>query len=154
MDCLVIQKLTKFLTLSGAEQRLWLLAALLLPVMWVFSRTVPFNRLLRWLDRAPSAGRPAVSLEEIATIGSLVNSAAFHTLGPNNCLVRSLFLKWLLRRKGVECELRLGTRFEDGAFKAHAWVEVRGRPVNDAADVGQRFAAFDQPLVAGRFPSP
>jgi hypothetical protein len=68
-------------------------------------------------------------------------------LGPENCLVRSLCLQWLLRRRGVASELRIGARLVGGQLESHAWVEVDGRPVNDAPDVAERYAAFEGALA-------
>jgi len=49
--------------------------------------------------------------------------------------------------QGVPAELRIGVRTQEG-FSAHAWVEVGGQPVNDAPDVAERFAPFDDSLSA------
>lgn len=50
------------------------------------------------------------------------------------CLPRALLLAGLLRRRRIGADLCLGTRTV-GAFDAHAWVEIDGRPVNEAADL-------------------
>jgi hypothetical protein len=84
-------------------------------------------------------------------IGALVNSAALHSLGPENCLIRSLYVLWLLRRQGVMSDLRIGMQLESGQLSGHAWVEVGGRPVNDTWDIAERFVAFDEPVVSRGF---
>jgi hypothetical protein len=76
---------------------------------------------------------------------SLVDAAARHHLRPMTCLPRSLALKALLQRQGVETDLRIGVRREAGRLLAHAWVEQDGNPVGEPADVG-RFA----PLATAR----
>lgn len=50
------------------------------------------------------------------------------------CLPRALLLAALLRRRGIAAELCLGTRIT-GAFDAHAWIEMGGVPVSEAADL-------------------
>ena len=65
---------------------------------------------------------------------------------PSNCLTRSLLLVWLLRRRGVSTDLRIGVRLSQGNLEAHAWVEHEGSAINEASDIGARFAAFDAPL--------
>jgi hypothetical protein len=62
------------------------------------------------------------------------------------CLPRSLTLQALLRRYGMEADLRIGVRWEAGELRAHAWVEQAGNPVGEPADVEHRF----QRLAAGR----
>lgn len=49
---------------------------------------------------------------------------------------------WLLRRRRVSADLRLGAQLRDGGFAAHAWVEHDGTVLNDRPDVGGRFASF------------
>ena len=65
----------------------------------------------------------------------LVRAANSHSVRPAACLSRSLTLWWLLRRRGIESQLRLGVRKGEQGLDAHAWVELAGQVVNDAADV-------------------
>jgi hypothetical protein len=48
----------------------------------------------------------------------------------DNCLVRALAGKWLMHRKGLPVELRIGVH-KNGAegVRAHAWLESEGRIV-------------------------
>lgn len=48
-------------------------------------------------------------------------------------------------------DLRIGVKLDQGRLDAHAWVEADGIPINDAPDVAQRFAAFQQPLSPESF---
>jgi hypothetical protein len=149
----IVEKIAKFRALSGSQQRLLATALLLLPAFWVALQLLGLRRFNDWLSRAPAGGKPPLAFEEITAIGSLVNSAAFRLLGPGNCLTRSLYLLWLLRRRGVMSDLRIGMRLTNGQLNAHAWVDVAGQPVNDAKDIGERFAAFDQPRFTRMFSS-
>ena len=63
--------------------------------------------------------------------------------GETKCLPRSIALLALLRRGGIECELRIGIGKTDPALEAHAWVEINGVPVNETSDVAQRYSAFE-----------
>ncbi len=70
--------------------------------------------------------------------------AAARLLAPwASCLPRSVTLQWLLRRRRMEADLRIGVRKVESGIEAHAWVEHRGRPLNDTSDVHRRYAAFD-----------
>jgi hypothetical protein len=60
-----------------------------------------------------------------------------------NCLSQSLALWWRLRRRGIATDLRLGATMAGGVLAAHAWVEHKGRVLNDTQDVSSRYA----PLV-------
>lgn len=59
------------------------------------------------------------------------------------CLSESLALWYLLRRKGIDAEFRLGVRTVLGPFESHAWVEYRGTVLNDLENINQIFHAFD-----------
>ncbi len=60
-----------------------------------------------------------------------------------SCLDRSVFLWFLMRRHGVDGQIRIGVTFDAGKLDGHAWVELDGVVVNDAPDVALRFAVFD-----------
>lgn len=60
-----------------------------------------------------------------------------------NCLKKSLVLWGLLRRQGIESELRIGVQKEEENFAAHAWVEYEGFVLNDRQNVRDRFSMFD-----------
>lgn len=57
------------------------------------------------------------------------------------CLERSLLLYWHLRRAGVRVVYRMGVQMYP--FLAHAWVEHRGRPINDVAEHVRLFRPID-----------
>ena len=147
-------KLSKFLALTAAEKRLFLKTAMLSPLFWLGLRVFGLARLQSWIDHSPRAKKTSYSVAELQGIGTLVNSAARYAPGPVTCLTRSLLLRWLLRRRGIASDLRIGVQLVQGQLDAHAWVEVAGVPINDAPDVGQRFAAFNEPLSPRAFSSP
>ena len=119
-----------------------LTAAACMPIFWLGLRLLGLPRFQAWLERASKPACPAITLPEIQALGELVNIAARHTLGSRTCLTRSLLLGWLLRRRGVQSQLRIGVRLAQGALDAHAWVEYEGVPVNDRPDVSMQFASF------------
>ena len=95
--------------------------------------------LLRLFQGRQREGIPA------ARLARLVESASRHHLRPMTCLTRSLALQALLRRQGIEADLRIGVRREDGLLHAHAWVEHAGVPVGEREDVDRTFL----PLAEG-----
>lgn len=147
-------KLSKLRALSWPERQVLLQAMLLLPVVWAGLRVFGLARTQSWATRASRAARaPRLDLEP-AAIGALIGIAGRHVPFPSTCLTRSLLLNWLLHRRGARSDLRIGVRMIDDALDAHAWVECDGRPVNDAPDVAERFAAFDGPLSSQSFSLP
>ena len=88
---------------------------------------------------------------DILALAEAVNIAARHTPFRITCLSRSLLLCWLLRRRGVSSELRIGVNLSSGSLKAHAWVEYAGQPVNDRADIADEFRPFASPPAETAF---
>lgn len=92
--------------------------------------------------------RNSDSLREAARVTRMVEAAA-RIIG-STCLVRSLTLAWLLERRGIPSEVRIGVRRLAGGFEAHAWVEAAGTVLNDGADVVKRYTAFDRDFSFAR----
>ena len=61
------------------------------------------------------------------------------------CLARSLVLRWILARRGIGTELKVGVRNEGGGLHAHAWLECDGVPVNDTVRGVQGFVRLELP---------
>lgn len=73
------------------------------------------------------------------TVRRVARVAAFFP-GRAECLEQSLALLVLLRRRGLDAELRIGV--ERLPFTAHAWVEHAGRPINESAEYVDRLTPF------------
>jgi hypothetical protein len=58
------------------------------------------------------------------------------------CLQCAFVTTYLLRRKGVPARMVLGA--QKLPFKAHAWVEVDGRPINERSNVQGTYAVWDR----------
>jgi hypothetical protein len=58
------------------------------------------------------------------------------------CLQRSAATACLLRQNGIHAELVIGV--QQWPFRAHAWVEVAGRVMNDKPYVRESFAVIDR----------
>ena len=130
----------KFLRLGPAEKVSLIASLWFLPLIGRSLRrdglTIAGSRFVPNPSRRPGSLSPE-------RICELVELATRYSPGKPNCLVRSLALQRLLHRNGYRSELRIGTRTENGRFEAHAWVEIAGRVINDAADIGLQFTAFD-----------
>ncbi len=146
--------LAQFRALSPAGQRTLLTAAAYMPIFWLGLRMLGLPRFQARLQRAPAMRREAMTLTEIQALGEAVNIAARHTPFPATCLTRSLLLGWLLRRRGVASDLRIGVRLTQGTLDAHAWVECEGIPVNDQPEVNGQFAPFGDLIHLKDFHTP
>lgn len=129
--------------MSGWERGLFLRALLLLPVAAVGLRLLGLRRFQALLMRRlllRAAGQ--ADMERAQRVALTINRAACNGLYRANCLQRSFVLWWLLRRRGIDTQLRIGVRKRGARFEAHAWLEYDGIVLNDDADISTRYAAF------------
>jgi hypothetical protein len=92
---------------------------------------LPLPRLIRlmWLGKRP---RPVTPEREarIADLARIVYRSE-HVSRGGNCLERSLVLYRYLSAAGADPQLVIGMRSGEAAVRGHAWVTVRGDPVEE-----------------------
>lgn len=137
--------LSRFLALTGAERRIALESAALMTLTAASLRLFGLRRVYHWMGRRRPRRKPAQAGPDdtFARLAEAGVRRAARPLPYATCLPQSLTLWWLLRRHGIQSELRLGVRKEGEEFKAHAWVEVDGVALNDRDDVRHRYSAFE-----------
>lgn len=139
-----MSKLAKFWSLTAFEKKSLILALGLLPLIKLGIHTFTYRQVMDRLWRSSnSEERPADEARVIKSTVKIVESAARHRLTGATCLTRSMTLWWLLRRQGVESEIRFGVRRGADGILAHAWVERDGIVLNDRSDIGKVYAAFE-----------
>lgn len=117
-------------SLSGRELGSLIRAWTYLLVADVALRFMAFPRVERLLALL-TGGRQRQAALSAGRLATLVSAAARHHLRPMTCLPRALALQALLRRNGIQAELRIGVRREAGDLQAHAWIEAAGSPVGE-----------------------
>lgn len=129
-------------------------AAILLPLLAAALHRWGLRRVIDALARLPARTSPTVQPDvALNRARRAVARAAAHSFRRANCLERSLALWFMLRRRGVAADLRIGVRRRPGrksgarALDFHAWIEHDGVVLNDVADVRARFACFDRPIA-------
>jgi hypothetical protein len=148
------EKWRRFRIRPREDRRLILRASLVLPLTEIGLRLFGFRRWKVLVEKfflstqPPKFQPPEVQREAALRAARAVRSVELHGPIHPNCLERSMTLWWMLRREGVNGELRIGARKQDGNFEAHAWVELDGQVLNDGADVHQHYARFDAPIAA------
>lgn len=88
---------------------------------------------------------------QIAELRYILDIAVRHSFAPTTCLTRSLVFGWLLRRRGISAQLRIGVRLVEQQLCAHAWLESEGMPLNEHETVVAQYAAFEQALPLKAF---
>lgn len=110
----------------------------------------PRGALIDWSAGGSPAGESdRVDYRVVDSVAWAVTRAAAYGVFRPRCLVRSLAIQRMLRRRGiVSSALHIGVRLRDGAFEAHAWVELDGRVVGDSRGHVQTFTRMtDHRLV-------
>jgi hypothetical protein len=88
--------------------------------------------------------RSSRTWREALRIAVAVRRVADHGLVRPRCLVRSVALARMLEQRGIKgSRVRVGVRRIDGAFSAHAWVELGQHVLGDDT---QRVSSFAQLL--------
>jgi hypothetical protein len=87
---------------------------------------------------AASAGFPDVT----ERICAAVDMACIWYWKEVLCLQRSAATACLLKRYGIPAKMMIGA--QQVPFKAHAWVEIKGRVVNDKPYMREMYAVLDQ----------
>jgi len=162
----VVGSWRRFLQLPFREQACFVQALLLLPLTVFALRWMNFQRwqsiLAHLAPISPSRnGLPSVApgaeerlqadvhSQRARATARMLSAAAQRSLLPSTCLHNSLVLWWLLRRRGIESELHIGGRKENGRLEAHAWVEVAGQALNETDDLRHRFTPFEHRSAPG-----
>jgi hypothetical protein len=55
------------------------------------------------------------------------------------CLPRAFTLRWMLSRRAIPNQLRLGMNKSSMGMYAHAWVEVEEETIGEPEDITERF---------------
>jgi hypothetical protein len=117
--------LDKAASLTADDVRVLLEAASLLPLAAIAVRCLRIDRAARLAQgRFRMAVPPRCDPERAARLVAF----AGRCLG-TRCLTRSLALSAVLARRGVRSAVVIGAAAGEQLLRAHAWVEVDGRPV-------------------------
>jgi len=143
---------SKFCGLTWQERWLLLQAFVFLSLVTAGLHFMNFQRLHSLLARFANAPLDVcgdAALQQASAISRLVQAAASRIPWKITCLVRSTALWYMLRRKGIGSEIRIGVNQLEGEFHAHAWVEIDGIVINDRDDIHSQYAAFEHITMPG-----
>lgn len=100
-----------------------------------------FSALHKQVREYPTGGAAEVS-EVTENVCAAVDTACIWYWKKVLCLQRSAATACLLKSYGVPAQLVIGAR--QMPFKAHAWVEVDGRVVNDVSSAQELYDVLDR----------
>ena len=116
-------------------------------------RVLPFRwvqQLLSVRRKGSSDGWHGEAALAIRRVGRFVGVAGRNHLYPMGCLRRSLVLQWLLARRGIAADLRIGVQREGDGLRAHAWLERAGQLVGDEGAGTSDYVPLSGPRVQQR----
>lgn len=87
-------------------------------------------------------GRPTPIANAVEEVCAAMDMACIWYWKQVLCLQRSAATACLLKRYGVPARMMIGA--QQKPFKAHAWVEVDGRVVNDKSYMREMYMVLDQ----------
>jgi len=136
-------------SLSKSDRALLIEALFLLPVVATSLKTVGLRRTQSWLAGNPLATTPQSTEQMRANVrraAQMVAAACRQLPIRSRCLPRTIVLWSLLRRRGIEADVRIGVRCDtQGKFQAHAWLEWNGEVINGGGDVARQYLPFNRP---------
>lgn len=146
----------KFRSKSLSEQKIALEAAAALMATWLGLRLAGYRRWRNVLARFTATASQQFSgrntteskiLEDNArTIARMEAAAARHLPIKSNCLEQSLVLWWLLRRRRIPADIRIGVRKDGEGFEAHAWVEAYGAVLSESGHEHIHFVPLESAI--------
>jgi hypothetical protein len=122
--------------LTAFEKLLAVEAAVALTAACAIVRCSPGPLIGSILRGRPTGRRPAraVNVNASSIAVAIARVAPHHPFRPQ-CLEQALASRWMLARRGQPSRLVIGAR--QHAFEAHAWLEVNGRVLREAAHAGR-----------------
>lgn len=142
------ERIQRFRRLERDAQLLFVSASLLLPAISMALWIRGFRFTQRILQRLSPVSPHRVAGARTELVARMVRAASSHAFLKTTCLEESLLLWFLLRKRGIASEVRIGARKVGSGFEAHAWVECEGQPVNELEGIHQHYATFDQPICS------
>jgi hypothetical protein len=146
----------KFWRKSRNERGIAFEAAATLTATWVGLRVAGYRRWRNFLAQVLPATDSSSSSRDFSdtkirkddalTIARMEAAAARHLPFSSNCLEQSLALWWLLRRRGIPADLRIGVRKDAASFEAHAWVETNGTVLSEPGNQHTHFVPLESAL--------
>jgi hypothetical protein len=144
----MLSKIKHFWLLPISHKTIFLKIITLVPLVELGVRTIGFKRVFNLLNRFPEKTSDATEKTK------LFNKHGFHMhLFQRNfpylgrCLARSLTAWFLLKKKGIETELKFGMKKENGELLAHAWIEYEGVPLRTDSTAHNEYVAFTDSVI-------
>lgn len=143
-----LARLRRWRQLPSPERGLVLRLALLLPMVDLSLRMSGFQRskarMARLIGPQPPIVADAAAMVQAQRLADLARSVGANSPWRTTCLRQALVVWWLLRRKGLPAELKIGVLRKSTPLQAHAWVELGGQALDPDAAAHLAFPDADR----------
>ena len=124
-----MSRLGKLFSLPMRDQWLLVKAGATVVVVRAALWVVPFRYLRPRFERDARQPDDAAQGPRVARVTWAVSNVS-RLVPMATCLTQAMSVRWLLKRQGIGCALRIGVKRDAaGAFQAHAWIEHAGHVV-------------------------
>jgi hypothetical protein len=141
-------RLLRFSGLPRSAKRDFLRASLFLPLIRISLRLRGFRAtqksLQARLGRNRSVPMKAEADKAAEEVSRMVRAAARELPIASSCLEQAIALWWLLARRRIAAQLRIGARKTGEKFEAHAWVERNGAAIGAPDGAHLHYSAFEK----------
>ncbi len=140
---MTLRKLKTLFAMPATDRVLLIQAWIELLVVELLLRVWPFPKVQQRAERQFCPQRQRTFSDgdwsSVRRYQKIVGMASRYHLFPMTCLRKTLTLQALLGRRGILSELRIGAVMNVGKLKAHAWLEVSGRTLQNSPGETERF---------------
>jgi len=136
---------TKYKRLKPPGRRILATILFSLPLVHLSIQLMGLSRtqtILSFFQKNIPAEPPIDLRPRLARARHIIRYTRLHGPFKGNCLSRSVLMQLLLQNQGISSQMIIGVRFDNAEFKAHAWLERDGNPLNERRDVRQRFSVM------------
>ena len=139
----VIERFRIFATLPFCEKLYLLKMALIVASIEIGLRLFGMKKIVGFLGKQSKITTNTIDIDEtIEQRKKVIFSMQLFFPFACRCLARSLTAWWLLRRHGIETNLKVGIQKKDGKVVGHAWLEHNEKPLDDK-DTVHLYTVFD-----------
>lgn len=133
--------------LNSLQWRCFAGSLVILPLIDISLRLAGYRRtrsMLATLGKSKSVLKPDADVDQVAEqMARVVSIVGRRSPWSTTCLRQALMLWFLLTRRGIGCELRVGVESSlTSGFAAHAWVELHGRVLIGGEHAQTRYVAL------------
>jgi hypothetical protein len=140
--------LRQIYNLPFSDKILFVKALLLIVFVIVFLKFGRYRTLVNRMNMVEIKKVSAIQTDEVERAHKLIKLIYSLKLFKNRCLAVSLSFGFLLKRKGVETQLKFGYKNSSGNLQAHAWLEHNGLPLTLNSLVAEEYSSFTAPLIS------